>query len=61
MEQKDKFIGAYKTFRGSYKEFKNLVALWFGGYRITKEKIKGIEVFIIWDKHYKKIFTLKIL
>lgn len=65
MENKDTFQGSYKTQRG-YKEFNNLVALWFSdssknNYRLTKEKIGKDWYFVISIADtYKPIYKIKI-
>jgi len=53
MEKKDEFKIAYKTLRGTYKEF-NAVAIWFEKWKITKESLKEPngtfgDYIVIWD------------
>lgn len=59
MENIDRFQGAYKTMRASYKEL-DLCALWFNfgfknSYKITKEQDKKGNFFAIWDENKNKI------
>ena len=65
MEKKEYFKGAYKTSRGSYKEFNELMALFFSlgndNYRITKESVvNGFagDFIVIW-KDNKIIHTIE--
>ena len=61
MEEKDRFQGAYKTMKGSYKEFNGLCALWFSygfknNYKITKEQDKRGSYFAIWEEGTNKVY-----
>ncbi|KKK76301.1 hypothetical protein LCGC14_2865020 [marine sediment metagenome] len=60
MINNERFRGSYKTKRGAYKEFNELVALWFNdgfnnAYKLTKENIKGKWYFVITTEDYKII------
>lgn len=64
MKEQDRFQGAYKTTRASYKDFNNLCALWFSygfknSYHITKERFGKTNYFVIW-KEQKPIKKIKI-